>query len=150
MACEGGRWRRGPGALPEGRCGDPQQKVKTVLRYGWIFLALGLFFCRGGPADAHVHLKSSSPAANSSLDTAPIELTLVFTEGLESALCTVSVADSAGAAAVAGPAEHDPVDASLIHVALAPLPAGLYRVTWRVVGADGHAMSGVFRFTVAP
>src|SRR5450755_4412311 len=106
--------------------------------------ALGLLIGSANPVLAHVHLKTSQPLANSTAETAPGEITLWFTEGLETALCTVTVVDDAGGRVDSGQATHDSAEPNMLHVALGKLSAGLYKTVWRVVVADGHAMTGTF------
>jgi methionine-rich copper-binding protein CopC len=105
----------------------------------------------GGPshAFAHAHLKGSQPVAGSSVEVAPRALTLSFTERLESVFCDVKVFDNTGNRVdLAQPVQHDSANPNVLHVALGSLPSGAYKVVWRVVGADGHAMTGSFSFTV--
>ena len=117
---------------------------------GRFLLALAMLLATASSASAHAHLKDSQPAANSTVETAPTELTLWFTERLEPAFCDVRVIDAAGNRVDLGKAAHDPVDPNVLHVALGSLSPGRYKILWRVVATDGHAMTGTFGFTVAP
>lgn len=99
-------------------------------------------------ASAHDALVSSSPAADSSVETLPAELTLTF---------SAKLIDGEGATklTVTGPAGESVIDgAPTVDGAIVtqPLtgsgPAGEYRVVWRVVSSDGHPTSGKFSFTV--
>jgi methionine-rich copper-binding protein CopC len=121
-----------------------------MLGRGLFLAALGFLVGSATPVLAHVHLKNSQPLANSTEETAPAAITLWFTEGLETALCTVTVVDDAGDRVESGQATHDSAESNVLHVALGKLPAGLYKTVWRVVAADGHAMTGTFRFSIAP
>jgi copper transport protein len=99
-------------------------------------------------AEAHTRLLSSEPAADSHLTVRPTRVRLVFSEPIEATLGTISITGSDGRGirlAAAGDA-HD------VHALVAPmdaLAAGSYRVSWRVVSADGHPVSGTFAFTLA-
>jgi len=121
-----------------------------MLGRGLFLAALGFLVGSATPVLAHVHLKNSQPLANSTEETSPAAITLWFTEGLETALCTVTVVDDAGDRVESGQATHDSAESNVLHVALGKLPAGLYKTVWRVVAADGHAMTGTFRFSIAP
>ena len=100
-------------------------------------------------ASAHDALTSSSPAADSTVDTLPAELTLTFSAKLiDGAGSTeVVVTDAAGTPVTDGPAT---VDGAIVTQPLAAqAEAGVYRVIWKVVSSDGHPTSGEFSFTVA-
>jgi methionine-rich copper-binding protein CopC len=100
-------------------------------------------------ASAHSLLVESSPAAGAVVRTSPGRLTLRFSNRIEQALSRVRVLDGRNQPvtleAVPGPGEPD-----RLAVRLPPLPAGRYRVEWQVLSADGHLVSGAFRFQVAP
>jgi methionine-rich copper-binding protein CopC len=115
-----------------------------------LLIALGLLVGSTSSAFAHAHLKTSQPAAGSIVETAPTELTLWFTERLEPAFCNVKVIDGTGNRVDRGQAAHDSADPNVLHVALEPLSSGVYKIVWRVVATDGHAMTGTFAFTVGP
>ncbi|MFY0409398.1 copper resistance protein CopC [Solicola sp. PLA-1-18] len=95
-------------------------------------------------ASAHDSLVSSSPAADSTIDTAPTEIRLRFSEEVVPTAPTVAVST----AGVDLPAAQASTEGTLV---TRPLPAtlepGRYDVTWRVVSSDGHAISGTFTFS---
>lgn len=99
-----------------------------------------------GLASAHAMLHASSPADGAVLDASPRAVELTFME--ECRVTMLRLLDESGrerplrrpAAAMT-----DRVSAPLG----AALPAGSYRLEWRAVGSDGHAMSGTVRFAVA-
>jgi copper transport protein len=97
----------------------------------------------------HATLRSSSPAAGSTLDRAPDRIRLVFSEEIEPSLGSIRLIDASGRAtrlAVAG----DPRDVTaLVASAPAGMANGTYRVEWRIVSEDGHPMDGSFEFTIA-
>ncbi|WP_431806342.1 copper resistance CopC family protein [Microbacterium paraoxydans] len=99
-------------------------------------------------ASAHDALVSSSPAADSSVDTLPAELTLTFSAKLidGEGATEVVVTDPSGANVADGAAT---VDGAIVTQPLSGTgPAGAYRVVWKVVSSDGHPTSGEFAFTV--
>ncbi|MFT4065098.1 copper homeostasis periplasmic binding protein CopC [Paraburkholderia sp.] len=98
-------------------------------------------------AFAHAHLISSVPAANADA-VAPTEVTIHFTEPLEPAFSTITLADASGKSAVATASTVDSQDARTMHLALPPLDAGRYAVHWVAVATDGHRTQGDFAFNV--
>jgi methionine-rich copper-binding protein CopC len=96
-------------------------------------------------AEAHTSLDHAEPSVGSTLETAPREITLWFTENLEPAFSTIDVRDADGARVDQGKAQ---VSETIMRVGLKPLPPGTYKVHWRAVSADTHATEGSFSFQV--
>jgi copper transport protein len=105
----------------------------------------------------HATLLHSVPASKSQLSTPPESIRLVFSEGVVPELSQISVRSRAGAAFTLSVAT-DPHD---VHVLIgrvtpetfasscaAPPCNEEYTVSWRVVSADGHPVSGTFSFDV--
>ena len=100
----------------------------------------------GGPASAHDYLISTSPADGRSVATSPPRVTLTFNEPVSTRFSTVLVTGPSGGSWQSGGPE---VLGATVTQPLRTLgPAGAYRVTWRVVSADGHPVGGVFSFTL--
>jgi methionine-rich copper-binding protein CopC len=101
-------------------------------------LALG-----AAPASAHTALESSDPKANAEI-APPAEITLTYTEAIRLPRVVLTGPDGArhenGAPKADGDTVTQPVKGAL--------PNGRYTVGWRVVSADGHPVSGTFKFTV--
>ena len=114
-----------------------------------IVFAAGLALAFAGPAAAHAFLKRASPAVGSSLPEAPRELSIEFTEPVESGFSTIAVLDAAGASVTTG-GVHPLGDDQHLAIGLKTLPPGRYTVTWHVTAADTHKTQGGFSFTVAP
>lgn len=96
----------------------------------------------------HTALKSSTPSKGST-SPSPAKVTLTFTEGVNSAVSAISILkpDSTEVAKLVVKATKD---ATTIEGAVPqPLAAGSYIVRWRTASNDGHAVRGVFVFTVA-
>jgi copper resistance protein C len=96
-------------------------------------------------AEAHAALDRAEPRVGSTVETAPQEITLWFTENLEPAFSTIDVRDADGARVDQGKAQ---VNETIMRVGLKPLPPGTYKVHWRAVSADSHATEGSFSFQV--
>jgi copper transport protein len=95
----------------------------------------------------HATLLRSSPAANSRLAQPPETIRLVFSEPVVPALSQISLIDSGGKAQplhVTG----DPRNVRILVGRVGPIPSGQYKVSWRILSADGHPILGTFSFFV--
>jgi copper transport protein len=103
-----------------------------------------------GAAQAHALLVSSSPADGVSLDAAPDQLVLRFSEPVTVAATTVEVFDSQGVAHPAGPATSTAgKSADAVTVPLPDLAPDRYLVRWRTVSSDDlHLTAGALVFGV--
>ena len=80
-------------------------------RVARVLLALGIatvVTLGAGAAAAHANLASSDPAANASLDHAPADVTMTFTEPPDPKLSVVHVLDVNGTDVEAGPVQAVP------------------------------------------
>ena len=98
--------------------------------------------------EAHAFLERAEPAVGSTVQTAPGEVRILFTERIEPALSTVQVFDASGREMDKHDLYLDRLNHALLHVSLRPLQAGTYRVVWRVVSVDTHVTNGSFNFQV--
>ncbi|MGO1920870.1 MAG: copper resistance CopC family protein [Microbacterium sp.] len=113
-----------------------------------LLVAFVLLFAWPQSAAAHDTLIDSTPAADSTVDTLPDELTLTFSavpiggEGSTEVVVTDATGESVtdGAAALDGAMVTQPL--------VAEADAGEYHVLWKIVSSDGHPTSGEFTFTV--
>lgn len=101
-----------------------------------------------GIAMAHAALRRADPPNGSRVPRPPRELRLEFTESVASRTSRVTlVAPDSQRFAL-----HVTGDSAVANVLVAHVPAlrvaGHYRVEWRLVGADGHAVTGNYGFTV--
>lgn len=102
-----------------------------------------------GAAGAHAVLESTQPARGAQLARAPDQVTLRFDEPVEVQLGAVRVFDAGGREVQAGSATHPGGRQDTIAVRLGrALPAGGYTVTYRVISADSHPVSGGLVFQV--
>lgn len=99
-------------------------------------------------ASAHDALVSSTPAADSEVETLPTELTLTFSAKLidGEGATEVVVTDPDGDTVTDGPATVN--GAVVTQPLVSSAPAGEYHVIWKVVSSDGHPTSDEFFFTV--
>lgn len=101
-----------------------------------------------GVAWAHASLVRSTPAANAHLNQPPVELRLEFSEAVTPRTSRVELVapDSQRLGLVV---RGDTADAKTLFAEVPPLTnAGRFRVEWRLVGPDGHAVTGQYAFTI--
>jgi len=110
-----------------------------------IALALVAALCATG-AQAHAYLDHASPQVGSTVQTAPSELTLWFTQNLEPAFSTVEVTGPDGARIDEGKPQ---ISGNTMRIAIKAAGAGAYRVHWHALSVDTHTTEGNFTFTVA-
>ncbi|MHB0991623.1 MAG: copper resistance CopC family protein [Burkholderiales bacterium] len=109
-----------------------------------VFLGFGMM----SAAWAHAFPERSWPAVGSTIQKAPEEIKIRFTEELSpsSQLIVKNTQDEVvnlGEATITGK------DNRILSVALKqPLPAGIYRVYWNVTATDGHHSEGHYRFDI--
>ncbi len=114
-----------------------------------LLVAFFLLFAWPQPAAAHDSLVDSDPAAGSTVDTLPSELTLTFSAALigGEGATEVVVLDAEGNNVAEGEPELD--GAMVIQPLASEAAAGQYHVIWKVVSSDGHPTSDEFGFTVS-
>ncbi len=114
-------------------------------------LALALVALALLPASAFAHatLQATVPERGAKLDTPPGQVEFRFDEAVEASFGALRVFDSKGQEVQTGKAFHPGGKGAEIAVKLKPgLGDGTYTATYRVVSADGHAVSSGFVFTV--
>ena len=103
-----------------------------------------------GHAFAHAHLKSSVPAADSTVKQAPSELDLTFSEGLNLKFSGVTVTGPDKTVVKTGAATLMDGDATLMVPVSDKLSSGKYTVQWHALSTDGHKTNGSYSFTITP
>ncbi|HXD42389.1 MAG TPA: copper resistance CopC family protein [Ramlibacter sp.] len=99
-------------------------------------------------AQAHAFLDRAEPRVGATVQAAPAQLKLWFTQEIEPAFSTVKVIDSGGRRVDKSDAQVDPARRDLLRVSLGTLGTGDYTVVWRVVSTDSHVTEGDFVFHV--
>ncbi|MEV6690449.1 copper resistance protein CopC [Micromonospora sp. NPDC051196] len=113
---------------------------------GLLVTVVALLLAPASPAAAHAVLSSSSPAASSVVPNAPTEVVLTFSEPVRKVPDKIRVIAPDGSRVDRGePTFADsvvniPVDISAGN--------GTYLVTYRVISADSHPVSGAFTYSV--
>jgi methionine-rich copper-binding protein CopC len=96
---------------------------------------------------AHAHLKGQTPAADSTV-SAPLELRLEFSEGVEVTFTKVTITKDGVAVPLKSLATEGSDKKILIVTPAAPLTAGAYKVEWHAVSVDTHKSEGAYGFKV--
>lgn len=99
------------------------------------------------PAGAHSHVAESSPADGETLAEGPDHLWVTFTGPFEPGVSSLVLTDSQGRE-VPGQLEHLAGNTGMRLSLSEPLPAGEYRIAWRILATDGHVTEGTIAFTV--
>jgi len=107
---------------------------------------LGSLFC-ASTVFAHAHLKSQTPAADSTV-SAPAELSLTFSEGVEADFSKVTISKDGADILVKSLVTQGDEKTTLVVTPAVPLTAGSYKVEWHVVSVDTHKSEGAYGFKV--
>jgi copper transport protein len=100
-----------------------------------------------GRVDAHAELVSTSPVADGQLETSLKEVQVIFNERLDQGGAKLEVLDETSR----NIAEGDPVfieQGKGLKIAIPKLGEGHYTVSYSIISADGHPVSGAYVFTV--
>jgi len=98
-------------------------------------------------ARAHASLISSTPKNGEHVATAPPSIRMLFSEPVVPAMSHLELISADGHEMkldVAG----DPHEVKALIAMVPSIKGGAYRVTWHIVSADGHPVSGSFAFEV--
>jgi methionine-rich copper-binding protein CopC len=111
-------------------------------------LATASMMLGASAAWAHADLKQATPAVDGTVQGAPAEVTLKFSERLESAFSAVIVRDAVGKRVDKADGHIDRADRTVMRASLQPLSPGTYIVEWRALTADTHRTEGAFIFRI--
>ena len=120
-------------------------KELTMRRTSLVGLIPLLLLLVTGDAAAHAVLDRAEPRVGNKVAAAPREVTLWFTQKLESAFSTITVTNATDQRLDTGKTR---VSGSQMSVSLRSGGSGTYHVTWRVLSADSHTTDGSFTFQV--
>ena len=101
-------------------------------------------------ASAHAVLLRTAPQASGTVNIAPREVALTFSEAVEPRFAIVSITDAAAHRETAGAPRRLPANPDTIVIPLKRIAEGWYLVYWRVISVDGHPVRGAFTFAVGP
>ncbi|MFD0671558.1 copper resistance CopC/CopD family protein [Cohnella sp. GCM10027633] len=128
----------------EGRLRLQDRRLRWIVVIGMLFALMTGF---AGRADAHAELLTASPAAGSRSEEGPSEARLVFNERLDEGGAKLLVLNEASRDVAEGKPEYVE-EGKGIRIALPKLGEGHYTVSYSVISADGHPVSGAYVFTV--
>ncbi|ONH56287.1 copper resistance protein CopC [Frankia sp. CcI49] len=109
-----------------------------------LLLVLAALLAAPRAAWAHSTVLRTEPGDGSTVNAPPDRISLVFNEPVWTDYATVVVTGSDGRTLQTGPPQ---VIETTLTVPLRGATPGGYHVTWRVVSADGHPITGEFSFT---
>jgi copper transport protein len=112
--------------------------------------AAGLWLALAGylpSADAHAQLLKTTPAAGFQSDQSPASVEILFNERLDPGGARLSVLDQKSHTVTSADPERIEQGKGL-RLALPKLGEGHYTVSYNVISADGHPVSGAYVFTV--
>jgi copper transport protein len=118
--------------------------ARRVALLGTLAVLFSLLFAT--PAAAHAELVNISPANGAQLKTPPTQVQMTFTESVNLIDGGIRLVDEVGRTV---PTSDPTVDGRIVTWPMpAELPDGAYIISWRVVSADGHPVSGASSFGV--
>ncbi|SCG66850.1 copper transport protein [Micromonospora halophytica] len=125
---------------------DRRWSVRLGATAGLLVTLVALLLAPATPASAHAVLVSSSPVASAVVPEAPAEVVLTFSESVRKVTGKIRVIAPDGSRADRGEPTFEgavvtvPVDRAG--------PRGTYLVSYRVISADSHPVSGAFTYSV--
>ncbi|WTY48039.1 copper resistance protein CopC/CopD [Micromonospora sp. NBC_01412] len=113
---------------------------------GLLVTVVALLLAPATPASAHAVLVSSSPAASAVVPGGPAEVVLTFSEPVRKVAGKIRVIAPDGARADRG---EPTFESTVVTVPVDPSAGrGTYLVSYRVISADSHPVSGAFTYSV--
>ena len=119
-------------------------------RAGLLALVAAAALALPAAAWAHAALLRTTPEPSRTINRAPTEVRLTYSEPVEPRFAIVSVTDAEGRQVTSGKPAAAPTAAQTLVTPLRRVPEGWYLVFWRVISADGHPVRGAFTFAVGP
>lgn len=120
-------------------------RVRTLLL---LFLAVtGVLLAGAAPASAHAALTGSDPMQGTVVAKAPTQVSLTFSEQVALSDNALQVLDPKGERVDTGKATSTSGTTYAVQLH-SGLPDGTFTVTYQVVSADSHPVSGAFTFSI--
>lgn len=105
-------------------------------------------FVGASPAYAHNTLLTTDPADGAQLDVAPTSVVFVFANAVPLDTVSVDLIDAAGVRSELTQIGTGPAGDTSVVATLPQLPPGEVNIRWRLVGPDGHPITGRVGFVV--
>lgn len=112
-----------------------------------VLLTLTLVGLTPGPSYAHTKLTSSLPAKDAVIGTMPPRVLLVFSDPLDPSRIQMDVVGPDKASVIAGPVS---VRGNTAQQPVTAGPNGKYVISYEVISADTHVVTGSLTFTLQP
>jgi methionine-rich copper-binding protein CopC len=125
-------------------------RSKTFVAAGVLALALiaSVRFGSAAAPELHLALLKSEPGADSTVAVAPTTLRLYWTETPSIAATAVRLTSASQQVIPVAAAKADEKDPKIVNVPVTGrITPGVYTVTWRTAGTDGHVLNGTYKFT---
>lgn len=136
-------WLRRPRPMP------PRPGLRVIGRVAAALATTAAFVLLAAPASAHAVLEQSTPRPDSVLTAAPAQVTLRYDEPVTLLADSLRVYGPDGRRVDRGDVGHPAGHRDEVRVSLgSTAPQGTYLVSWRVVSADSHPVSGAFTYSV--
>lgn len=120
-----------------------------MLRRLLVFLAfVSIALVPASPAAAHNTLLSSDPADGAALTEPPTWMTLVFDKSVPLETLSIELIDATGVITTLSGSTHGATGDTVVVTPLPALTPGEVTTRWRLVGPDGHPLTGRVSFTV--
>ncbi|MFE9691434.1 copper resistance CopC/CopD family protein [Micromonospora sp. NPDC005806] len=144
--------RRRPGAAADRRrahlqaAADRRWAARLGTAAGLLVTLVALLLGPATPASAHAVLVSTSPTASAVVPNAPAEVVLTFSEGVRKVPGKIRVIAPDGSRADRG---EPTFKGAVVTIPVDSAGArGTYLVSYRVISADSHPVSGAFTYSV--
>ena len=143
----GGARRSRRGRRPVARSGTTLRVVRGALR-SIAVVAVPALVLVTAPSWGHATLEGSNPSTGAVLKVLPPRVTLRFDESVTTLSTSLEVYGPDGARVDDGAITRPNGEGSLVSVGVTGQQRGTYLVSWRVISADSHPVSGAFTFSV--
>ncbi|WP_151478848.1 copper resistance CopC/CopD family protein [Streptomyces albicerus] len=120
-------------------------RVRTLLLL--LLAVTGALLAGAVPVSAHAALTGSDPQQGAVVDEAPSQVSLTFSEKVAMSDGSVRVLDPKGERVDAGKTSEQGTNTYAVKLH-SGLPDGTFTVTYQVVSADSHPVSGAFTFSI--
>lgn len=133
---------------------QPSRGVCAVRVWSFrVFIGMAVLVAAFVASSAHLYahgaLKSSTPARADTLQAAPGELRLTFTERVELTVSRVVLVRNATDTIALAPLQSESNGFVVVARIAGEAPSGDYVIHWTVAGADGHPVRGTIPFVIA-
>lgn len=113
-----------------------------------VLLGFVAMLCASTGAFAHASLEASDPGASAVLESSPPQASLTFSEPINVNLGSIKVVDVNQREVGSGHPTYGDADGKTVVISLPKLDNGSYAITWQVVSADSHRITGARTFSV--